>query len=353
MPWFQDLLRSTAYRAGDFRLGIQTSERQPWARLLNYPRYGFGFASYTFRNEEVNHIIGDPEAFYLFGAFPLWRNPGFHLNFDMAAGLMFNLNPYNPKTNPYNDVVGSDLMAYFDFGLGLHFRISKLFDLSVNTNLVHFSNGRVRTPNMGVNLMGAKVGLTYYWFSTQVESKFRFGERENQALLPVLAHPTLPFKGAPYFNFSLAVGVNSTLQGLPDEGVNIQGPSYLVTAFTTDWAWQYSTIAAAGLGINFHYDGSLGEIYPGRPGTFLEKSTIGLTIGHELFLCRLGLILQFGYYPFLNQVKREARGHFYLRTGLRWRFSQRWWCYAALKTMDRPVADFIEWGVGYSLFYKE
>ena len=150
----------------------------------------------------------------------------------------------------------------------------------------------------------------------------------------------------------MALGVNSTLQGLPSEGINIQGPSYLAAVAATEGVWQYSPIAAAGLGINFHYDGSLGEIYPGRPGTFLEKSTIGLTVGHELFLARLGLILQLGYYPFLSDFKRAARGHLYLRTGLRYRFSRRWWCYAALKTMDRPVADFIEWGVGYSLISK-
>lgn len=51
----------------------------------------------------------------------------------------------------------------------------------------------------------------------------------------------------------------------------------------------------------------------------------------------------------MSPVKEAARGRCYLRGGARWRFSRQWWCYAALKTMNRPVADFIEWGVGVSL----
>lgn len=349
VPWLQDLFRSSYYRAGDFRLGIQTSERQPWARYLNYPRYGLGFASFYFQNEEVDRIIGDPEAFYLFGAFPLWRNPRFHLNFDMAGGVMFNLNPYDPETNPFNDAIGSNLLAYFDFGFGVHFQIARLLDLSMNANLVHFSNGRVRTPNRGINLVGAKIGLAWYLVASSSRQQFSdFWSAGESAALPQV-HPTLPVRGSSYWNFSAAIGVSSTLQGDPVEGKNIQGPSYFIAVAAADRAWQYSHIAAASLGLNLHYDGSLGEFYPGRAGGFLEKSTIGLTLGHELFLCRLGFLLQLGYYPFLNSIKREARGHLYLRTGLRWRFSQRWWCYAALKTMDGPVADFIEWGVGYSL----
>ncbi len=350
LPWVTDLMQASSYSALDFRIGMQSSIRQPWARLLNFPQYGLGFASLNFHDELVEEMTGQPKAIYIFGDFPVWAGNKWRINLDLAGGFVFDLRRYHPELNPYNDMIGSELCVYFDFGLGGQVRLTRTLDLGAGLSLVHFSNGRIRTPNKGMNLIGAKVGVIHYFRrSAGLRQPLPFDRGAPVAVVPS-SSPSFPEAHTFFWNLSLATGANSTSRGtLPERRVDFIGPTYLIAALLIERVWKYSGIAALGLGLNIHYDGSLGEEYPENGGSFAEKSTLGIALGHEFFIHKLGIITQLGFYPAMSPVKEAARGRCYLRGGARWRFSEQWWCYAALKTMNRPVADFIEWGVGVSL----
>jgi len=350
IDWVTELMQSSSYSGLDLRIGIQSSTRQEWARLLNFPQYGLGFTTLNFHDELVEAMTGRPQALYIFGDFPLLAGNKWRVNLDLAGGVVFNLRTYHPELNPFNDMLGSQLCVYFDFGMGGQMRLTRSLDLSAGINLIHFSNGRIRTPNKGMNLMGVKLGVVHY---------FRRGAAYRQPLpldirttasVPRSSSPSFPEHHTFFWNVSLAAGINSTNRGtLLDRRPDFIGPNYLIAALLVERVWKYSGIAALGLGANLHYDASLGEEYPETGGAFGQKTTFGIALGHEFFIHKFGIITQLGYKPFMGAAMKAARGRCYLRGGARWRFSDQWWCYAALKTMNRPVADFIEWGVGVSL----
>ena len=354
IPWVAEMLKASSYRGWNLRVGIQTTKDQDWAQLLNYPRYGLGFGAYQYHEALVEEMLGQPKALYVFGSFPLISGSALKIGPDLAAGVVFGLNTYDALKNPNNDLIGSKLLVYFDLAFSGQLKLGRTLDLTASIDLVHFSNGRMRTPNKGVNMIGFKLGAVHYFGSREQALQYGAASFTAEDAIPQSSSPIFTDRQDFFLNLSLAAGVNSTTRGeILERRSDFIGPYYMISSFIAEGAWKYGGIGAASLGLNFHYDASLGEAYPATGGTFFQKCTFGLALGHELFIHRIGLIAQIGVYPFSGAVKRQERGSCYLRTDARWRFSDRWWVYAALKTMNRPVADFVEWGIGVSLYRKQ
>ena len=163
--WVQDIYSASGYTGLDLRIGFQTTGLFDWEQLLNYPQFGFGFSTFFYGNREVENLVGQPSGVYAFLDLPFHRsrNGKFYATFDLAAGFAYDLNAYDPITNPYNDAVGSKILFYFDFDFAGNHKISQRMDLNYGLHLTHFSNGRTRTPNLGVNMLGLDLGLRYYF----------------------------------------------------------------------------------------------------------------------------------------------------------------------------------------------
>ena len=76
---------------------------------------------------------------------------------------------------------------------------------------------------------------------------------------------------------------------------------------------------------------------------------VGVHIGHEFNIQNFGLVTQYGWYVYKTI---DARGTNWMRVGLNYKFSDRFFAQMALKTQNGAIADWIEFGVGYRIFRK-
>lgn len=143
---------------------IQYAFRFPSAsrlgRIMPSAYQGVGVAPYTFFNHEV---MGTPVAFYVFQGAEVARfseslSLDYEWNFGASAGWHRNL------------VVGTKVNAYINLGLMLKWQpglCSSAFCRSLGgwtfaagLDMTHFSNGDTTLPNVGTNIIGARISAS-------------------------------------------------------------------------------------------------------------------------------------------------------------------------------------------------
>ena len=328
------------YDAIDIRVGFQANGKyQKYDQLYNFPVYGVGFYHVYFKGGE----LGNPQALYMFMRAPIIRGKRFSWNWELAAGLSYGFYKYDPTVNPNQQVIGSDHNVYFNAATGVSYSLSDRFDITLDFDLTHFSNGSTRTPNIGVNLAGLALGARYSFnpvrnYTKKVDSAYQppikpvFIRREMEKYP---RHTELIFFGS--------LGGKTTTTQIYD------GPTYFVSSFSLDYAWASHHIGKVGIGFDGFYESALRD-YPTKieNPSFSDLSYYGWHISHYLRVYRLSLVTQVGFYV-SDHVRHK--GDVYLQVGGSYHITENLFVRAALKTRNGAVADFIEWGLGYQLSF--
>lgn len=158
--------------SGHFRYAFQFRPGSLPDRIYGGARQGLGIAYYDFQRPDE---IGNPVAVYLFqGACIARIAPRITFDYEWNFGLSFGWNPYDPDSNPANQMMGSKINAYLNVDFLLRWRIMREVDLTAGVVLTHFSNGNTKYPNAGLNSLGARVGLTCNFGRTSPETAPRF-----------------------------------------------------------------------------------------------------------------------------------------------------------------------------------
>jgi len=337
-------------------IGFQSTGKYEWERVLNYPTYGLGFSSFVFDERDAADLVGNPSGVYGFVGLPLLRGKKkrfFHIDFDAAFGLTYDLNPYDPVTNPYNDAVGSRILFYFDFGLSGNHRLSDRLDLDYGLHLIHFSNGRTRTPNLGVNMVGLDLGMKYYFNPITPYARYADPSRQLALRPEFVPKSELPkYQKYSLWNIWGAAGLNTTNRdssNIVDGVVDLRGPTYFAATLAGEWQYKLTRSFSLGLGLNYFFDGSLGEMYEEKTPSLWERSTVGIGPTFDFYVQRFSFVGTVGFYVYRADPVKEVRNTMYLRGGIRYRVAPGFFVQAALKTMNGAVADYIEFGIGRTI----
>ena len=340
---FHEHLKEVSY-ATSIRLGWRSSGKKDWQKALNYPLYGTGIFAGRIGKEKY---FGNPLGVYGFVQIPFLRTKKHHFNVEVAPGIVFNLNPYDQVNNPDNDAVGSPLLLYFNFQLGGDLEISRTFDFTYGIDYTHFSNGRIKTPNYGINIAGVNVGLRYN-FNPIKKGLQLLDPNFKPTLRPELDRsPISPAPKSHDINLYAAVGP------VMYEVAGGHGPEY--TAWTTylEYSRRYSHIASFNVGVDFLYDGSVeqnalrDENKNKKPYTDSDNFFIGLHIGQAIYIAKFSLEIQYARYIY---KPNEYKGDWYLRTAMKYQINKGLYVQIGLKTKDAGAADWSEFGLGYKLF---
>lgn len=257
----------------------KTHGNEAWHVLYNYPDYGVYFLFQDFKNELLgkNYATG---AFYNF--YFLKRN----LNLKMATGLAVTTNPYDRETNSKNKAFGSKIMGNINFVL--NYKKENIIDkLGIQGGLIftHFSNGRFKSPNSGINTYCLNLGVNYNFDAIQNQptdssfSKMKFVE---------------PIK----YNFLFRTGCNES--PVIESG---QKPFYHIGFYADK---RVNRKSALQLGTELFLTTSFKEFirfqsiaYPeNHVAIDTDYKRVGVFIGHELFINRISLETQLGYYVY-------------------------------------------------------
>ena len=307
-------------------LSKKTFGSQEWQSTYNYPDYGVYFLYQDFKNPFIGHnfALGAHYKFYF-----LMRR----LSFKIAQGIAYTSSPYDKETNNKNKSFGTRLMANTDFIL--EYKKQNLigdFGVQAGFFFTHYSNGKIKTPNSGINTYGISLGVNYnldknlVYIKDTVSSKINYEE---------------PIK----YNFVFRTGVNES----PIIGSG-QYPFYHVGFFLDK---RFNRKSAVQLGTEVFFTNTFKDFikyqsvaYPSKnidPTTDYKR--VGLFVGYEMFINRISLEAQLGYYiyqPFKYDIA------VYDRVGLKYYFNKKIYTGFSVKTHGF-VAEALEFSVGTRL----
>ena len=308
-----------------FSWNKKTFGEEAWQQRYNYPDYGLSMTYQDLKNE----VLGNNVAIYAhYNFYFLKRN----LMFRIGQGLGYTTNPYDKVANPRNNAFGTHLLSSTYVMLNYKKeRIFNRFGLQAGFSLLHYSNANVKAPNTSVNSITFNVGMTYNldeeapeYIKTITKEKF-----------------TQPIK----YNFIFRGGINES--DVIDSG---QFPFYILSAYA-DKRWTHKS--AFQIGADVFFSQFLKEYIAYRYAAFPEEGEdgtadykrVGVFAGHELFINKMSLVTQFGYYIYYPY---DFEGRTYIRVGLKRYFGEKWFAALTLKSHGAK-AEAVELGVGIRL----
>ncbi|POS02544.1 lipid A 3-O-deacylase PagL [Flavobacterium croceum DSM 17960] len=303
---------------------IQTHGNKEWHSTYNFPDYGLFFVYQNFNNEFLgeNFSVGGHYNFYFLNR---------HLQLKIAQGLAFANKPYNKETNSKNKAFGSQILG--NLNLGLYYKTSLLknyLDLDIGAQFLHYSNGRTKSPNSGINSYAITAGLTYNFdkpIANKIDSLVSLKKTYNESI-----------KG----NIVVRTGYNES--AVINSGQHI---FYHIGAYLDK---RISRKSGLQLGTDLFLTKSFKDFIQYKANAFPELhidpntdyKRIGVFAGYEMYINKLSIEGQVGYYvydPFKNEIS------IYDRIGLKYYISNTIFTGISLKT-HVFLAEAVEYGIG-------
>lgn len=304
----------------------KTHGKEAWQKLYNYPDYGGYFIYQDFKNEILgkNYAIGGHYNFYFLNR---------KLQFKIGQGIAMTTNPYDKINNSKNRAFGSKYMGNTNFVL--NFKQEYLFDrLGIEAGLffTHYSSGRFKSPNSGLNTYGINLGVNYNL------------SKKQPKIIDTISVSN-KYKEPIKFNLVLRSGLNENI--VIGSG---QKPFYHIGVYADK---RLSRKSALQLGTELFVTNSIKEYIKYRSVAYPEDKgientdfkRIGVFIGHELFINRISLEAQVGYYvykPF------DADISIYDRVGVKYYWTPKIYSGIGVKTHGF-LAEATEFSIGVRL----
>ncbi|MEL7003141.1 MAG: acyloxyacyl hydrolase, partial [Bacteroidota bacterium] len=204
--------------------------------------------------------------------------------------------------------------------------------LNINAAFRHYSNGKLNMPNNGMNFPVIGLGLRYVPEPEKVEFKPFNGTSEIDQRI--------------YFN---VMGSMSWREVLKED---FKHKAYSISTYASRQVSKYNTLL---VGIDgFYYDDesvkrATNVHIAKNPGESQDQSLDGrqlaLTLGSELLLGELSLILQGGIYLYKPQ---PYYANWYQRYGFKYNVTNFSFAQVTLKAHSR-TADMMEFGIGFRI----
>ncbi len=301
---------------------------QDWEQRYNYPDYGVSLAYQNFSNT----VLGNNLSVYAHYNFYFFKR---NLMFRVGQGLAHNSNPYDRETNFKNVAFGSTLMS--STYVMLQYKRECIFDrfgLQAGLSMIHYSNANFKAPNNGTNTVALNLGVTYNLDEEEPEYQENLDRVNDRKFTEPLRYNVVFRSG---FNESDLIGSG-------------QFPFYIFSGYADK---RINRKSALQFGTDVFFSNFLKELIRFRSVAFPEEGItgdedykrVGVFVGHELFVNRISLISQLGYYVY---YPFEFEGRVYIRAGLKRYFGKKWFGALTLKSHGFR-AEAVEFGVGLRL----
>lgn len=292
-----------------------------WQQHYRYPVVGYSLLIIDLENPDV---LGTAIAIFPHISFPQNRQRKFMRYFRVGCGAGYITKPFDRTDNHKNNAIGSHFNVFFSFMYGFKWRVQNNFSIDAGISLMHFSNGAVKSPNLGINIPNIQLGATWHFSDGKEVYK-------KDSIAP-------PRDRKWHYSVILSGGIKE----IPPAG----GPKYGIASLNAEVIKPVSRKSRIGLGLDIFYDASLEEklkrSHEDYSGMFAVVCP-GIHFHYELKFSQFSMFMDVGTY-FYRRYKDE--NHIYARPGIRYRIKENWLLGISLKT-HYFKADFAEWGVGY------
>jgi hypothetical protein len=240
---------------------------------------------------------------------------------------------FDVESDYFNRAIGSHVNVFLKFTTAFDFQLTSRLKIGAGGSFIHMSNGNVKTPNFGLNLITAQTGLTWALNQKTTYAPGPATTAEN-GMDEIASQENIKRF---HVNMILAGGIRQSSRRIDR---NYPAAS-LVTELTRRLNHKYQI----GIGADLFYDASLGEdvYYAEHRESSKVKFQAGGHLAAEVFMGRLSLVINPGLY-FYHPAKPDYAT--FNRVGLRYRFANNLLTSVCIKA-HAFEADYIEWGVGY------
>ena len=313
-------------RSFEINIGKKTDNSKFWHHLYKQPEYGFGYKYCDFKNP---NILGNAHSIISFIKIPMVRGKNIRLNYGAAAGFSWLNKSFDPDENYYHLAIGSHSNIILNLNMEIKIKLLKKLDLIQKLGVVHYSNGAVTKPNLGINIFSWHTGFSY-----------NFDKPESKNFK--IPQPDIINRN----KFELVYSA-----GLKDISPQVKN-RYITMSFCADYFRRPGYKYKFGIGADLFYNRALhkeAEInaifneYQVPEYSEFEILQPGLHISYARIFHNTTFLIQLGYY--LHTVWKKD-GNIYSRFGLRYKFSDRFVANLTLKT-HFAKADYPEFGIGY------
>lgn len=301
-----------------------THGEKQWHQHYNYPDYGISFSYQNLKNDVLgkNYAVYGHYNFY-------WLNRRLMLR--IGQGLAVTTNAYDKIENPTNIAFGSTIMSS-TFAM-LNFKQENLIDkfgVQAGISFIHYSNANVKAPNTSINTLAFNLGINY---KLDDETTYVYTSSEERFTQPIK------------FNVVFRSGVNES-----DVVGSGQYPFYVFSAYADKRLTYKSAIQ---FGADAFFSKFLEELIYYQSVAFPELNVdpdtdykrVGVFAGHELFINRLSVVTQLGFYVYYPY---DFEGRVYQRIGVKYYIGDKWFGALTLKA-HAAQAEALELGIGIRL----
>jgi hypothetical protein len=305
---------------------VKTHGAKDWHKVYGFPDYGAFFLYQDFKSQPLGvcYSVGGFYDFYFLNR---------HLQLRLAQGIAYATNPYDKVTNSINKAFGTEILD--NTNIGLSYDNQKLFNhVGFHAGLLftHYSNGRVKTPNSGINTYMLNVGLNYNFENEKAI--------QNDTALVKKSYRE-PIK----YNFVFRTGVNESPIIRSGQQPFYHLGLYVDKRFNRKSAMQLGT----DLFLTYSFKDYIKYYSVAYPEKNIDPNTdykrVGVFVGYELFVNRISLEAQLGYYvyePFKNDIP------VYDRLGMKYYITDKLFGSFTIKT-HMFLAEALEFGIGVRL----
>jgi hypothetical protein len=308
--------------AFDLSVSFPTFGKSYWDKLYNYPRTGIGYSYWNLGNNEV---LGSANTIYSFINIPFykWKNI-VQFNYQISLGGAYLSKIFDVNHNHLDRAIGSHTNIYFRLGIDGKIKLTSHTELILETGITHFSNGKTKSPNYGINAGTFSVGLNYL-----------FNNSSDMINKPEI--PQFEKKYTHSFIYSAGSKVYD----------NLLGKKYLVSSASYNLERQIDLKRKIGLGADLSYDGSIKEALAKQDGTpetdFVKLIRVGLHASYAVRYKQVVGGIQLGHYLYSKYIVLTP---FYSKLSIKYLITNNIFGSIALKS-HMGKADCLEFGAGY------
>jgi len=300
----------------------QTFGSEAWEKRYNYPDIGLTFTYLDYKNEVLGKTISIIPHYQLY--LTKNRQARSQFNYKIGLGLGYHTEKYDKVDNNKNNALSTDFSFGVIFQAGHKYRLTDRLDLTSTITLTHFSNGSIKKPNSGINVISANLGLSYKldnikkeYLNPDDEPLDKSGFGYTFSFTSGMHEAVVKGGGSyPFYTFSL----------LADKTLNHKSKLGLMI----DWFHSMS------LKEEIQYDETLNGETP-------DFNRVGIGLSHELVLNDYSVVGQIGYYVYAPYEPFEP---IYLRLGLRKYFNDNIYSSISVKS-HYAKAEAAEFAIGW------
>jgi hypothetical protein len=301
---------------------FKNSLGEHWRKFYNYPNYGL---SYIYKSYHEPDILGSSHSLAAFLQIAFLKNrKEIDLGIKGLSGFGYFTNTYDSIANPTNKAISTKFNITAELRLYGRLRLEPFY-LEYSFGLNHSSNGLIKSPNLGINVINNSFTLGYEFEKLKNRTEFHPAEK------PLFIKNEI-------WTF-ISAGIKE---------IEYDSKRYTFVGVSLNYSKQLSVINKMGIGADFSRDPSyvtMAEHEYNYAGSDNLSYRFGMNIHNEFLMGSFGLYAAYGLY-FGNQ-DYYVRQRYY-KAGFKFYFNN-FFGIALIRAVPLFRAEVIEFGMGFRI----